>query len=64
MSWMICVRIPTQIPAEEEFQPAGPLHPSPDPGAAGLEFSASLADLYLPPKEAADRGERLQFKFQ
>lgn len=45
MSGMICVRIPTQIPAEKEFQRAGPLHPGPVPGAAGLEFSASLSDL-------------------
>lgn len=64
MSGMICVRIPTQIPAEKEFQRAHPLHPSRDPVAAGLEFSASLSDLYLPLKEAADRGECLQFKFQ
>lgn len=64
MSEMICVRFPTQIPAEKEFQRADLLHPSHDPGAAGLKFSASLSDLYLPPKEAANRGECLQFKFQ
>lgn len=42
MSKMICERIPTQIPAEKEFQRAHPLYSSRGAGAAGLEFSASL----------------------